>query len=131
MVWEVAMQIGNVKSPAAPEAPQRVDAPAASGAVATQLPPESAVRQVEAAEAVRLDIGAGAQARAALDAALRDVIERNLTIDPKSREVVSQTVNKETGEVLRQVPDEAILRLRAYARQMRQADAGGPADRVA
>ena len=50
------------------------------------------------------------------------MIRRNITIDPKTREVLFQSIDRRTGEVVRQVPEEALLKLRAYAREMRDAD---------
>lgn len=63
-----------------------------------------------------------------------DVVERNLTIDPDTRTVVYQALNAR-GEIVLQTPDQAIMRMRAYAREMRLADEGsdksGKAERVA
>lgn len=63
-----------------------------------------------------------------------DVVERNLTIDPDTRTVVYQALNAQ-GEVVLQTPDQAIMRMRAYAREMRLADegpdTGGNVERVA
>lgn len=63
-----------------------------------------------------------------------DVVERNLTIDPDTRTVVYQALNAR-GEVVLQTPDQAIMRMRAYAREMRLADegpdTGGTVERVA
>lgn len=63
-----------------------------------------------------------------------DVVERNLTIDPDTRTVVYQALNAR-GEIVLQTPDQAIMRMRAYAREMRLAgegpDAGGTVERVA
>jgi uncharacterized FlaG/YvyC family protein len=67
----------------------------------------------------------GADFSASLDLALREVVERNITVDPRTRELVFQTISKETGEVVRQVPDEAMLRLRAYVREMQEAEEKG------
>ena len=117
------MDSGSISRPTpvpALNAPQRTDTLAAAGAVRTELPVESAVQQVNEVEAVRFEPSDGARERAALDRALRETIARRIDIDPKTREVVHQTVNRETGEVLRQVPDEALMRLRAYAREMRE-----------
>jgi uncharacterized FlaG/YvyC family protein len=119
------METGNIAkqvAPAAPAAPARVDHLVASGAVKTELAPDAAVQQVEVSPAVRFAPSDRADFSAALDAALRDVVERNIAIDPRTRELVFQAISKETGEVVRQVPDEAILRLRAYAREMRAAE---------
>jgi uncharacterized FlaG/YvyC family protein len=115
------MDTGNIAKPAPyspPNAPHRADTLASSGAVRTELPPESSVQQVPDAEAVRYEPSDGAQARAILDAAMREMIERRIEIDPKTREVVYQTVDRESGEVIRQTPDQALLRLRVYAREM-------------
>ncbi len=80
------------------------------------------MQAVGEAPAVTFENRDGAQARARLDAAVREMIDRNTLIDPKTREVVYQSVDRKTGEVVRQVPDEMLLRLRAYAREMREAD---------
>ena len=117
------MDTGSIAKPAAVaalNAPQRVNTPASAGAVKTELAPEASVQQVSEAAVVRFDPSNGAQARAALDAAIRDLVERHIEIEPKTREVVYQTVDKESGEVIRQFPDQALLRIRAYAREMRE-----------
>lgn len=105
---------------AAPTAPQRAEILASAGAVRTELPPEAAVQQAGASATVRFDPSDGSLERAALDEALQRVIHRRIVIDPKTREVVDQRVDSETGEVIRQVPDEAILKMRAFAREMRE-----------
>jgi flagellar protein FlaG len=119
----LAMEIGGPTRPAeiaAVNAQQRAHVAAPTGAVKTDLAPDAAVQQVRPAQAVRFDPTDGAQARAALDAALREFIDRKISIDPKTREVVYQSVDQRTGEVVRQVPEEALLRLRAYARALRE-----------
>jgi uncharacterized FlaG/YvyC family protein len=113
---------GSIKPVAAvPPVPSRSDA-VPLGAARTELPPEATVRPVGDGEAVRFERQGAAEARARLDEALRAVIERNIEIDSKTREVVYQVVDERTGEVTRQVPDETLLRLRTYAREMREAD---------
>lgn len=122
------MEPGNISKavpPAAPVAPARVDHLIAAGAVKTQLAPEAAVQQVEKSPAVRFAPSDGADFHASLETALREVVERNIVVDPRTRELVFQTVSKETGEVVRQIPDEAMLRLRAYVREMREAEEKG------
>jgi flagellar protein FlaG len=117
------MDLGSITklaAPAPPLTPPRADALAAAGATRTDLAPDAAVQQVGPAELVRFEPSDGLPSRARLDAALRDAIDRNLVFDPKSREIVFQVVERETGEVLRQVPDEALLRLRTYVREMRE-----------
>ncbi len=113
------MEIGNVTrtaTPAGPVVPQRIELAAASGAVRTELPEGAAVTQATEKAAVRLEAGAGLRARVALDATLRDGIERRLSIETEIRSVVFKATDRQTGVVVRQVPDEALLRIRAYAR---------------
>jgi uncharacterized FlaG/YvyC family protein len=110
--------------------PTRAEALQAAGAVATELAPESAVQQADEAKAIRFEATSEAQTRAAIDAAVRDMIKRRLEIDPKTREVVFQVVDEATGDVVRQIPEEMLLKLRAYAREMRAADAGDEGERV-
>ena len=117
------MDTGSIARPApisAHNAPHRADTLAAAGAVKTELPPEASVQQIGEAEPVRFEPSDGARDRAALDAALREVIDRRIMIEPVTREVVYQTIDRESGEVIRQLPDQAMLRLRAYGREMRE-----------
>jgi flagellar protein FlaG len=124
----LAMEIGShiPKNPAltASNGPPRAENLVPSGAVKTDLAPEAAVQAVKESEAVRFDLSSGIASRAALDQALRETIARRIEIEPKTREIVHQTVNEETGEVLRQVPDEALLRLRVYSRELREKSEG-------
>ena len=119
------METGSISKPVAPAAPARVDHLVAAGAVKTELAPEASVQQADNSPAVRFAPNDDADFRASLEAALRDVIERNIMVDPKTRELVYQAISKETGVVVRQVPDEAMLRLRAYLREMRAAEDKG------
>jgi hypothetical protein len=43
---------------------------------------------------------------------------REVIIDAQTREVIFRVINERTGEVDRQVPDAALLRLRAYNRTL-------------
>ena len=125
------METGNIARPAAvPEvpAPPRTESLAQAGAVRTELAPEAAVQQASDAQAVRYEPSESAQRRAAIDAIVQDVIRRNITIDPKTREVLFQSIDQRTGEVVRQVPEEGLLKLRAYAREMRNVDSGEQGD---
>lgn len=100
-----------------------------------ELSPEKTVRSTEAGDAVRIDIRAqerDAQARRDGEQRnhaaehntrqsrqhLNDVIERRTIIDPQTRAVVTQKRNTETGETVSQLPDEALLKLRAYSRAL-------------
>jgi uncharacterized FlaG/YvyC family protein len=115
--------IAKIPAVTAPTAPARADALQSAQGVATELAPDAAVQQVGESEAVRFDPSRTAPG-AALDAALSEFIKRNIEIDPKTREVVFQVIDRETGDVIRQTPDEAILRLRAYMRELRAAEEG-------
>ena len=76
-------------------------------AVATELDPAQSVTAAVNAEAPRHD------ATPAADAQVRKVV-----LDAHSREVIFQVVDAGSGRVVRQVPDEALLRLRAYTRSL-------------
>ena len=122
------METGNITKPvvaAAPVAPVRADLLVAAGAVKTELKPEAAVQQASSAPPVQYAPTEGADFTAALDGAMREAVERNITVDPRTRELVFQTISKETGEVVRQIPDEAVLRLRAYVRDLVEAEEQG------
>ena len=118
----------------------RTDISVQSGAVPVELPPEKTVRSIAAGEPVQLDIRARAEERRS-DAQrqqsrqddtaqqrrfdeqrrqqeLRDVIERRLDIDPKTRSVILRKTNRDTGEVVEQLPDETLLKLRTWSREI-------------
>lgn len=120
------MEIGGtakITGPPPAATPARAETLETAGAVSTELPPDRAVQQAGDAQPVRFEASRELASRAALDAAVQGMIKRRLEIDPKTREVVFQAVDRETGEVVRQIPEEAILKIRAYAREMREADA--------
>jgi flagellar protein FlaG len=90
----------------APAAIVRPEPAPVRDAVATDLAPAQSVTAATGADAPRHDSG-----RAAQDAHVRKVI-----LDAHSREVIFQVLDESSGRVIRQVPDEAMLRLRAYTR---------------
>lgn len=118
----------------------RTDISVQNGATPVELPPEKTVRSVPVGEPVRLDIRARAEERrsdaqrqqsAQDDTAqqrrfdeqrrqqeLREVIERRLDIDPKTRSVILRKTNRDTGEVVEQLPDETLLKLRTWSREI-------------
>lgn len=122
------------------QATVRTDISVQNGATPVELPPEKTVRSVPAGEPVQLDIRARAEERRS-DAQrqqstqddttqqrrfdeqrrqqdLRDVIERRLDIDPKTRSVILRKTNRDTGEVVEQLPDETLLKLRIWSREI-------------
>ena len=75
-------------------------------AVATDLAPAQSVTATADSNAPRNDA-----ARLVQDTQVRKII-----LDAQSREVIYQVLDQSSGRVVRQVPDEALLRLRAYTR---------------
>ncbi|CAN7142246.1 hypothetical protein LJR090_000002 [Bosea sp. LjRoot90] len=122
------------------QATVRTDISVQNGATPVELPPEKTVRSVAAGEPVQLDIRARAEERrhdaqrqqsAQDDTAqqrrfdeqrrqqdLRDVIERRLDIDPKTRSIILRKTNRDTGEVVEQLPDETLLKMRIWSREI-------------
>jgi flagellar protein FlaG len=126
------MEIGGVNRPAVTSSQatmQRVDPPASSGFARTQLSRDASVQPVEEASAVRFEPRDDSNQRAAIDAAMQRAIERAVErktdVDPRTSELVYQTLDTKSGEVLRQVPDEALLRIRAYTSELRAAQERG------
>jgi hypothetical protein len=94
--------------------------PTGSAAQVSYVRPEPAVRQ-----AVPTDLGpaqsvtASAKASAARNESARSsqpATARDIVIDAASREVIFRVVDVRSGRVVRQVPDEALLRLKQYLR---------------
>ena len=122
----------------------RTDISVQNGAAPVELPPEKTVRSISAGEPVQLDIRARAEERRA-DAQrqettqdetaqqrrfdeqrgrqnLREVIDRRIEVDPKTRAIVLRKTDRDTGEVVEQLPDETMLKLRALSREMIERD---------
>ncbi len=49
---------------------------------------------------------------------MRESLQRRIEKDDAAGVLVYRTVDRQTGEVVRQFPDEMILKLKAYAREM-------------
>jgi flagellar protein FlaG len=118
----------------------RTDISVQNGATPVELPPEKTVRSIPAGEPVQLDIRARAEERrsdaqrqqSTQDEAtqqrrfdqqrreqnLRDVIDRRIEIDPETRSIVLRKTDRDTGEVVEQLPDETLLKLRALSREI-------------
>lgn len=74
-------------------------------------------------EAVATELAAPKAVTAVTDAAPGNTVAkqvapftREILIDPQSREVIFRVVDVRSRQVVRQVPDEALLRMRAYTR---------------
>lgn len=113
----------------------RSDVAAHAGSVAVDLPPEKTVQSASAGAAVNIEVRAetrDAQSRADGERRARtndrnnreavrttdDTVERKLVIDPQTRAIVLQKKDPHTGETISQLPDETLLKLRAYAREL-------------
>ena len=76
---------------------------AANHAVTTELPAPQSVTVVDASARVRVDSGA-----------LTPSVSHHVVIDRAAASIVYQVVDEKTSLVVRQFPEEAILRRRAY-----------------
>ena len=76
-------------------------------AVATELPSAKVVTAASPA-APMLDSGLG----------LSDPYEYQVLVDPATHDIIYRTVDERSRQVVRQVPDQALLRMRAYARSL-------------
>jgi len=89
--------------------------PALQTAVATEL---DAARSVTATNA--------SSATTAQDPALvtppRQDTAQNIVLDPQSREVIFREISRRSGEVIDQIPGDAMLKLRAYYREIANPD---------
>lgn len=110
------MEIGPVTRPSLPNvgSVSRVMSVTSAAPVAAEMP-STAVEQTP--EAPRSQ--AEPQRAPAADP---DSVDRQIKIDPATQQVIYQAVDKTSGEVVRQIPEETMLRLQVYARAMRKAD---------
>jgi hypothetical protein len=102
----------SIKPVGAPVATPMVQpaSPAADEAVATDLPAHQSVAAADAAPRVRNDTqNSGAHT------------SNNVVLDRDAGTVVYQVVDNRTSLVVKQFPDQGVLRRRAYARALEQA----------
>jgi hypothetical protein len=96
---------------AAPAIEVRPEPPAARRAVSTEL---GAAKSVVASGT--------STATAAYDPALahpaKPETDRGVIVDPQTREVIFREISKRSGEVVSQVPGDAMLKLMAYYREI-------------
>ena len=81
---------------------------AAHHAVATQLPPSQSVSAADAGTRANIDSDA---VRVSISSAS---VSNQVVIDRDTRAVVYQVVDNRTSQVVKQFPEEAVLRRRAY-----------------
>src|SRR5262249_59558102 len=95
-------------STGAPPVADRVPSAPVAQAVATDLSPAKTVTAAETALAARnAPYSPGSES---------DLFQRSVTLDPATRDMIFRVVDVRSRQVVRQVPDEALLRMRAYAR---------------
>jgi uncharacterized FlaG/YvyC family protein len=89
--------------------------PALQTAVATEL---DAARSVTATN----NSSAAPAYDAAQVAPARQDTAQNIVLDPQSREVIFREISRRSGEVIDQIPGDAMLKLRAYFREIANPD---------
>ncbi len=96
------------RAPVSPVAPEPVrPAAAPTPAAPTELPAAKTVTPATASLALRHD-----------PALTESATSRDVILDPQTREIVFRVLDADSGQVLRQVPDQALLRMQAYARAL-------------
>ena len=114
------MDLGTMTKSAAvmaPQAPARGEMTVAPGTVRTELPARAVVTAAKAAEKVRYEPTDAARDTVTRELALRSNTRRQMEIDESTASVVTKVIDEESGEVVRQMPEEALLRMRAYIRE--------------
>jgi hypothetical protein len=94
---------------ASPVADRVPSAPVAQ-AVATDLSPAKTVTAAETALAARNAPYSPSSSS--------ELFQRSVILDPATRDMIFRVVDIRSRQVVRQVPDEALLRMRAYARAL-------------
>lgn len=111
----------------------RADIVATTGSVAVELPPEQTVQSAPAGEPVRYDLREDAERRALDREAARgddttnpppEEVEKRLVVEPRTRSLVLESRDPETGETIHTIPDEATLKLRIFARALAEQQRG-------
>lgn len=96
-----AVQAKTSENAQAPLVPAAVIRPSSATSPSVSMPSE-------------LTLSEDARAEQDREAQLREVIERHMTIDPATRQVVYQVRDTLTDDIIFQLPDERVLRARAY-----------------
>jgi hypothetical protein len=97
-------------SQGAPPVVDRLPSAPAVQTVATDL---SAAKTVTAAETAL-----AARNTPYNPSASSDLFQRSVVLDPATQDLIFRVVDVRSRQVVRQVPDEALLRMRAYARAL-------------
>lgn len=81
---------------------------------APELPPEKTVLAVSQVPPATIRVSEDAAVTLQRLDALRQVIDKRVSVDPKTRVLLYQAVRQRTGEVVQQTPTDVSLKLRAY-----------------
>jgi uncharacterized FlaG/YvyC family protein len=101
-----------IARPAATPAPAQQTVP-------TDLPAAKTVTAAPQATSLRTDL-ARTNAKTVEAKTIQNNVTRDVTFDPQTREVVYKVIDSRSRQVVRQVPSEALLRMRAYTRSLAQ-----------
>jgi uncharacterized FlaG/YvyC family protein len=96
-------------STGAPPVVDRVPSAPVAQAVATELSPGKSVTAAETAQPVRNDMASSSEN-----------YQHTVVLDPATQDLIFRVVDVRSRQVVRQVPDEALLRMRAYSRAIAQ-----------
>jgi hypothetical protein len=121
---DIGPVIRPVQSPSA-TAPRAEPMPV-SGAVTTDLPAAQSVPSIGESQSARLEISPQARTLQETEAAMSERVKRQLDIDTSANSVVFRSTDLRNGAILQQVPDEALLKIRAYVRSLETKDRSGP-----
>jgi uncharacterized FlaG/YvyC family protein len=96
-------------STGAPPVVDRVPSTPVAQAVATELSPDKSVTAVENAQPGQNNTSSPA-----------DNTQRTVVLDPATQDLIFRVIDVRSRTVVRQVPEEALLRMRAYSRALAQ-----------
>ncbi len=88
----------------------RVPSTPVAQAVATEMSPPKSVSAAETVLAARNSPYSPSSSS--------DLFQRSVILDPATQDLIFRVVDVRSRQVVRQVPDEALLRMRAYARAL-------------
>jgi hypothetical protein len=96
-------------STGAPPVVDRVPSAPVAQAVATELPVGKTVTAAETARPLGNDVSRAS-----------DLYQHTVVLDQATQDLIFRVIDVRSRQVVRQVPDEALLRMRAYARALTQ-----------
>lgn len=104
-------------SGATPPTVVRTDPPAQKESTRTELSSAKAVTAAQNSEKTRNDARALQEQQKRVDS-YKNSLDKNIELDPESHEVITKFRDPDSGHVVKQIPEEATLKLQAYVRQL-------------